>query len=183
MGDERSISRRRFLKVSSSVAAAASGGALGGCAGQFQPAVSLAPNERRLVEAVADQIVPPDDTPGGKDAGLADFIDVQLRGPYKRYVPVYRDGLARLEQTSRQLRAKSFLDLSFDEQTAVLTALEQDQVPAGIWQPGEAAEFFRLICDHCMQGFYGSPRHGGNHGAASWKMLGLDYPQVAGRVV
>jgi gluconate 2-dehydrogenase gamma chain len=39
------------------------------------------------------------------------------------------------------------------------------------------------VCDHCMQGYYGSPRHGGNRDFASWKMLGLPYPQVVGRVV
>jgi len=56
-------------------------------------------------------------------------------------------------------------------------------VPEGIWAPGEAREFFRLVADHCLQGYYGSPRHGGNRNFASWKMLGLDTPQVLGRVV
>ncbi len=27
-----------------------------------------------------------------------------------------------------------------------------------------------------MQGFYGSPQHGGNRGYASFKMLNLEYP-------
>jgi gluconate 2-dehydrogenase gamma chain len=81
------------------------------------------------------------------------------------------------------LRHRSFVALSFADQTAVLTALEIDQVPAGIWKDGEASGFFRLICDHCMQGYYGSPRHGGNRGAVSWKMLKLDYPQLTGRVI
>jgi gluconate 2-dehydrogenase gamma chain len=32
-----------------------------------------------------------------------------------------------------------------------------------------------------MQGFYGSPRHGGNRDYLSYRMLGIDYPQVIGR--
>jgi gluconate 2-dehydrogenase gamma chain len=177
------ISRRRFIQVSSSVAAAVSGGLAAGCANRFQPETALTADERRIVEAVSDQIIPPDQDPGGKAAGLVDFIDLQLRGPYARYLPSYRDGLARLEQTSRRLRQTSFVDLPFDEQTRVLAQLEADRVPPGIWTPGEAPEFFRLICDHCMQGFYGSPRHGGNRGAVSWKMLRIDYPQLTGRVI
>ena len=38
-----------------------------------------------------------------------------------------------------------------------------------------------MIRDHTMQGFYGSPRHGGNKGYASYKMLGLEYPRVIGQ--
>jgi gluconate 2-dehydrogenase gamma chain len=183
MSDWSSISRRRFILVSSSLAAAASAAFAGGCAGRFQPPLALTPEERTLVEAVADQIVPPDQDPGGKAAGVANFIDIQLRGPYARFAAAYRDGLARLDETSRQLRQHSFVRLPFDDQTAVLTALERDEVPPGIWTPRQASGFFRLICDHCMQGYYGSPRHGGNRGAASWKMLRLDYPQLAGRVI
>jgi hypothetical protein len=31
-----------------------------------------------------------------------------------------------------------------------------------------------MVADHAMQGFYGSPAHGGNLDAASWKMLGIE---------
>jgi hypothetical protein len=30
-----------------------------------------------------------------------------------------------------------------------------------------------MVIDHTMQGFYGSPEHGGNRDEASWKMLGI----------
>jgi gluconate 2-dehydrogenase gamma chain len=35
------------------------------------------------------------------------------------------------------------------------------------------ASFFAMVIDHTMQGFYGSPEHGGNRDEASWKMLGI----------
>jgi hypothetical protein len=39
--------------------------------------------EAAMVESIADRIIPPDpQTPGGKDAGCAAFIDRQLAGPY-----------------------------------------------------------------------------------------------------
>jgi gluconate 2-dehydrogenase gamma chain len=31
-----------------------------------------------------------------------------------------------------------------------------------------------------MQGYYGSPRHGGNKNFISYKMIGLDEPQIIG---
>jgi gluconate 2-dehydrogenase gamma chain len=41
--------------------------------------------------------------------------------------------------------------------------------------------FFELVRNHTMEGYYGSPRHGGNRDAVSWRMLGLDEPPVLGR--
>ena len=109
--------------------------------------------EARIVEALCDQVIPADDLPGAKAAGVLYYIDRQLAGPLKRFQPRYR----------RQLPAFQTLpDLSFAEQTAFLHGLK-----------GEPAAFFNLVIDHTMQGFYGSPAHGGNRNEASWKMLGI----------
>jgi gluconate 2-dehydrogenase gamma chain len=176
-----SISRRRFIQISSTLAV--SGNFWIACSGRGQPSSSMNPHELSLVEAVADQIIPPDQDAGGKEAGVAQFIEIQLRGPYQRFQSDYRKGLAKLEKTCASLYQESFLELSFSQQTELLTALETNTVSEEIWESGESGTFFRLICDHCMQGFYGSPRHGGNRNCVSWMMLGLDYPQVAGRNV
>lgn len=179
MSDDRLLSRRRFIQLSS--LAAASAPVWFGCS-PFQPASSLTTSELALVAAIADQIIPPDEDSGGKDADAARFIEKQLRGPYQRFASTYRVGLRKLDDTSERLTGRSFVDLPFDRQTRVLAAIEADRVPQGIWRDGEAPGFFRLITDHCMQGFYGSPRHGGNRDAVSWRMLHLDYPQIAGRI-
>ena len=42
-------------------------------------------------------------------------------------------------------------------------------------------DFFELVREHTMEGYYGSPRHGGNRDAVSWRMLGLDEPPLRGR--
>lgn len=173
------FSRREFLQVST--AAAISGGWLASCARGSRPETVLTAQQKALVEAISDQIIPPDQDPGGKEAGVANFIEIQLAGPYKRFQRDYREGLAKMEATSKALRQRSFLNLSFDEQTQLLVVLEGNQAPASIWNTGESGKFFRMVRDHCMQGFYGSPRHGGNRNYASWKMLNLDYPQICGR--
>ncbi len=180
MSDDALVSRRRFLLLSS--LGLASAPVLIGCSA-FQPATSLTPDELLIVGALADQIVPPDDDPGGKDADVARFIERQLRGPYQRFASTYRDGLKKLAATSLQVTGRSFVDLPFDRQTSLLASLEANDVPPGIWQEGEAGRFFQLTIGHCLQGFYGSPRHGGNRGAVSWRMLDLDYPQITGRVI
>ncbi len=50
-------------------------------------------DEARAMEAIVDRIIPPDpETPGGKDAGCAVFIDRQLKGPYGSAEGLYRQG-------------------------------------------------------------------------------------------
>ena len=141
----------------------------------------LTPDEARLVEAVSEQIIPSDRDPGAKEAGVVHFIDRQLDGPYKRFAEKYHAGLACLAKTSQALYGKAFEALAWPDQTRVLQALESNKVPKDIWSTPKASEFFGLIRDHSMQGFYGSPRHGGNRNYASYKMLGLEYPRVIGQ--
>ena len=110
-------------------------------------------DEARIVEALCAQIVPADEGPGAKEAGVLYYIDRQLAGPLARFQARYKTGLAAL---------RSLPELEFAAQTARLRDLK-----------GEAASFFALVVDHTMQGFYGDPMHGGNLDEASWKMLGI----------
>ncbi len=54
------------------------------------PWIFFDPAEAAAVEALVDRLIPPDpDTPGGKDAGCAVFIDRQLAGPFGRRAGLY----------------------------------------------------------------------------------------------
>ena len=141
----------------------------------------LTPEEALLVEAVSEQIIPADRDPGAKEAGVVNFIDKQLDGPYKRFADKYHKGLQSLAQTSQSMFGKSFVQLSWPDQTRLLQAMESGKVPKDIWSDPSSRDFFSMLRDHSMQGFYGSPRHGGNKNYASYKMMGLEYPRVIGQ--
>ena len=136
----------------------------------------LTEGEARILEAMLDRIIPGDEDPGAKEAGVIYFVDRQLVGPYSRYQRHYRNGLKSLRATSEALHGGSFEELSHRDQTGVLERLEKDDVPSEIWSEPAAASFFNLVVDHAMQGFYGSPIHGGNRDFASYRMLGIDLP-------
>jgi gluconate 2-dehydrogenase gamma chain len=42
-------------------------------------------DEAHLVEALCDQVIPADDAPGAKQAGVLYYIDRQLAGPLRRF--------------------------------------------------------------------------------------------------
>jgi gluconate 2-dehydrogenase gamma chain len=123
--------------------------------------------EANLVEALCDQIIPADDSPGAKEAGVLYYLDQQLAGPLKRFASSYKTSLPLLDEGCQQSEGKPFLELPSEAQTRFLHRLETDGPP-------ELRSFFRIIVDQTMQGFYGSPSHGGNRDAASWKMLGIE---------
>lgn len=116
------------------------------------------PAEASLVEIVTGHIIPKDDTPGAIEAGVVHYIDRQLAGPLNRFAPLYREGLPAFEPL-RQLDSSG--QLSF------LNEVEKGTRGAS------AARLFNVLIDHTMQGFYGSPAHGGNQDEVSWKMLGV----------
>jgi gluconate 2-dehydrogenase gamma chain len=153
--------------------------------------------EGRAVEALADRIIPPDpQTPGGKDAGCAVFVDRQLAGPYGRqdglYVrppfqngikqqgpqseagpaQTYRQALAALDNYCRSNHAgKVFADLPDDEKDATLKGLESGTVKL---DGADGQAFFEQAVKDVQMGFFADPLYGGNRDMVAWKMIG--YP-------
>lgn len=141
----------------------------------------LAVDEARTLAALCDQIIPPDQDPGAAWAGVVNYIDRQLCGPLEQLRGSYRQGIAGVDKSSRMRYGVDFVLLAADRQVELLTLMEQGRAPAEAWKQISSAEFFELLLDQTMQGFYGDPRHGGNREAVSWKMLGIPYPPIRGR--
>ncbi len=138
-------------------------------------------DEAKTVIAFAEQIVPRDNDAGATDANVINFIDKQLTGPYTRFQEMYRKGIPAIERSSQKIYQKAFSELEFGIQTEFMIKMEKGELPEEFWKEVKQVEFFRLMLDHTMQGFYGSPRHGGNKNYVSYKMMKLDYPHVIGQ--
>jgi len=120
------------------------------------------------LQAIADWIIPADQDPGAVGADVVQYIDRQLKGRFAGHGKTYRDGLA----AANRLAGGSFAAVSSNRQQEVLRQMERD---------GELHRFFDLAVTHSMQGFYGSPRHGGNRDFVSWRMLGVPIVPARGR--
>lgn len=180
-------SRRTVLKIAAvgAVGAAAGAGVSAGLTHWFRstppPYRFFTAAEAALLIPICEQIIPRDDAPGATDAGVIHFIDRQLCGPLARHQSAYRTGLESFRNTCLQVYKKPFEQLSFDMQTAALRLIESGKTPKGLWGDLSSKDFFNLVLSHTMQGFYGSPRHGGNRDYASFRMMGLAYPNIIGQ--
>ena len=156
--------------------------------------------EAAVVAAFADRIIPPDpQTPGGKEAGCAVFIDRQLAGPYGRYAGLYEKGPfhpgakqqgPQSAQTPAQLYrqalaalakhchahpeqcggGKPLASLDPQQQDAILTGLEDGSLEL---EGVESKTFFEQLLQDVQQGFFADPIYGGNRDMCAWKMIGF----------
>jgi gluconate 2-dehydrogenase gamma chain len=162
------LGRRSFLGAG--LAAAAGGtvactkGTGGGNWRFFTPA------QAQIVDALCEQLIPADQDPGAKEAGVVNYIDLQLSKRFRKHRGVYQQGIEAIESAGRKKFGRRFVELTADQQVEVMNAVEES-----------SQVFFDLIVAHARQGFYGDPRHGGNRNRVSWKMVGLPFPPVRGR--
>lgn len=175
----KNLSRREFIQLAAATAAA--GGTIA-CSGPHSPWRFLRVPEARTLAAVCGQLIPRDADPGAEWAQVVNFIDVQLCGPYRHLRKLYRNGIACVDRTALTKFGKAFAELNGDQQVELLAELERGDPPGHLWTTVDPRRFFETVLAHSMQGYYGDPRHGGNRAHASWKMLGLSYPPVRGRL-
>lgn len=168
-------SRRAFLRVVggalggtwltlelSKVAAAASAAQRAQESGG-QPSTSfLSRAELADVDAIAAQIIPTDDTPGAREAGVALFIDRALATFFGRLAPDFRGQLAafRVHCQSRYPQASSFAALPPEQQVEFLKLVER-------------TPFFARMRLLTLIGMFAMPKYGGNRDGIGWKLLGF----------
>jgi len=163
----RTLSRRRFLAATAVAGAAA---ATGTQLHRYASCDFLSEAQASTLAALCDEIIPADDFPSASAAGVVTYIDRQLMRHYRRHRKTYENGLAEADRLSRQRAGVALSDASPSVRQEVATLLSQQQ-----------RAFFELLRAHTMEGYYGSPRHGGNRDAVSWRMLGLAEPPLRGR--
>jgi gluconate 2-dehydrogenase gamma chain len=124
-----------------------------GPAGQeYQPQFFTAAEYAALV-ILTDLIVPEDDSPGAREAGVSEFIDFMAAHDVELQ-PRFRRGLGWLDARSITLHGKPFRDLASAEQTALLEHLAYARLHRDGEEEGRA--FFRLVRDYTVMGFYTS---------------------------
>jgi hypothetical protein len=122
--------------------------------------------------AVLDRIIPPDDFPSATQNGVLQYLERQFDGDLQPLLETYHAGLDALHHECSEHYAQDFAHLAPPQQDIVLSRIERGEV-AATW-PVQPKQFFRLLTQHCAEGYYSDPGNGGNPQMASWKMVGFD---------
>jgi gluconate 2-dehydrogenase gamma chain len=136
------------------------------------------PDQAAEIDAIAARIIPTDDTPGAREAGVVYFIDRGLTTFGADDQKTYREGLPELQARVGEMFAgvAKFSRLSVDQQDEVLRSFDESAPSARRpfrARPG-AQNFFETVRQHTIAGFLVDPDYGGNHDGAGWKVIGRE---------
>jgi hypothetical protein len=161
------IQRREVLRILGTAAAAAqfpgfskwsfACGHVGNAKLQIKPTVYrpqfFTAGEYAMVDRLAEIIIPNDETPGAKEAGVAEFIDFMVASdPDSQYG--FRTGLTWLNTRSELTDGKRFMELTPTQQTSLLEPLGlKDKAHMG---DEGGRQFFRMMREFTVTGFYTS---------------------------
>lgn len=166
---------------------------------QSPPEVYFTPAERAFVDAAVARIIPKDDLgPGAREAGVTDFIDHQLAGPYGRAeqwymhgpwhegtvqqgyqlklapAQLYRVAIAAIDAEVQKQHRQAFADLDATTQDKVLEAIDKDELKnANV----PLRKFFEVLVENTKEGFLADPIYGGNRDFIGWKLIGFPGPR------
>ncbi|MES2471469.1 MAG: gluconate 2-dehydrogenase subunit 3 family protein [Pseudomonadota bacterium] len=156
------------------------------------------PGEVAAIEAIVNRLIPADElSPGGKDCGCAVYIDRQLAGTFGQgerlynkapfrpglatqgyqgdLTPAgrYRMGLRALNDHTQTTYKRGFAQLAPAQQDMVLAGMDGGKIALKLKPGFSTKEFFEMVLQNTMEGFFADPLYGGNRNMASWKMIGF----------
>lgn len=201
------VSRRFFiagLGAATAIPGAALPRAVGRSAGSQYPGLPgyffFDAAEARFIEAACERLIPADESgPGAFGVGVAEYVDMQLAGPWGAGEQCYRTGPWQ-PGTPAQTHAPSFKPALLFR--TALSAIRRDLARRGRGGPrgvnfGEwatdaqdaylrhleaggadldgvpSAIFFRLLLTMTVEGFFSNPHHGVSRDRVNWRMHGF----------
>lgn len=116
------------------------------------------------LDALVNQIIPADETPGAAETGVVYFIDAALGGFMSNAASVFGKGLNEFLQQTKAAYPGSmrFSELSPEQQTAMLKSVEE-------------TPFFGMLHFLTLCGMFSMPAYGGNRGDSGWNLVGFDH--------
>jgi len=127
----------------------------------------LTTSEAADVEAIASQIIPTDQTPGAREAGVVYFIDRALGMFFSHMAEDFRSRLTEFRAfcRNRDPDSASFAALTSEQQIELLRAVEH-------------TPFFATMRLLTVMGMFSMPGYGGNRQSVGWELLGFEDQHV-----
>ena len=124
------------------------------------------------LRAVVDRMIPADDTPGGLDASVDQYLLRFLQHDGAGFAARYLAGLDALQHEAQLRYQTDFAALPAPDADTILHAVARNDTRA-TWLY-DASATIDMMAEHSAEGFYADPRQGGNRNTVSWQMIGFE---------
>jgi gluconate 2-dehydrogenase gamma chain len=126
----REALRRVALLLGGAVSAPTLAGVLAGCerrAGSAGSGSALSAEQKEMIATIAEHILPTTDTPGAREVGVPDFIDVMLAEYYpEEERRLFLEGMGEVDERAREAHGSAFRECTPAQQVALLTQLDRE---------------------------------------------------------
>ena len=118
----------------------------------------FSPNRQKMVEVLADMIIPTTKTPGAKDAGVPDFILMMMRECYTdKDRTQFISGLDKLDQDCQTKYGNSFVNCNAGQKKDQVMGLDQEAFGhQNEYKKGQPPHFFRVMKELTLFGYFTS---------------------------
>jgi gluconate 2-dehydrogenase gamma chain len=137
----------------------------------------FSPEQVVEIDAITARIIPSDETPGAREAGVVYFIDHALTTFAIDDQKSYREGLPALQSRVHELfpAVEKFSAATPDQQDQLLHTFDEKSEYGRRFRLNSTAKpFFETIRVHTIVGFLIDPDSGGNRDGVGWKVIGRD---------
>lgn len=87
----------------------------------------LTVEQREVLAAAVERILPSDDGPGAAETGAADYVERLLETDrFHSWQPLFHDGLGRFEELAAELYGRPFSEVSPEEKDEVLRRFQAE---------------------------------------------------------
>jgi hypothetical protein len=120
--------------------------------------LEFSPDDISFLDEVGDTIIPATDSPGAKDAKIGEFMHTIVRDCYnKTDQDIFIAGMAKLNEASKTMNGKYFLESSPAERKNLLIALDKEQKEyTAKKKPEDPAHYFRMMKELTIWGYFTS---------------------------
>jgi hypothetical protein len=120
--------------------------------------VTFSKDDVAFLNEVAETIIPATSTPGAKEAKVGEFMTVMVNDCYEeKDQAVFMEGMKKLDDASKKLNSKSFMDSTPEQRNALLVALDKEakeyQKAA---KPEDPKHYFTMMKQLTLSGFFTS---------------------------
>jgi hypothetical protein len=89
--------------------------------------VSFSKDDIAFLNEVAETIIPTTTTPGAKEAKVGEFMQIMVSDCYEeKDQAIFMEGIKKLDEASKQLNSKSFMESTPEQRNALLVALDKE---------------------------------------------------------
>jgi gluconate 2-dehydrogenase gamma chain len=141
----------------------------------------FSPEQAVEIDAITARIIPSDETPGAREAGVVYFIDRALTTFAIDDQKTYREGLPALQSRVLELfpAVEKFSAATPDQQDQLLHTFDEKSEYGRRFRLNSTAKpFFETIRVHTIVGFLIDPDSGGNRDGVGWKVIGRDREHI-----